>query len=450
MSPIRKRRTDPIPTRTVRVRRNGVIFDVEEPTVESRFVAYFGEPTTDAPGLILNSAGDVYLVGPDGTRTQLEGGGGGGGSDIPIADQTDASSLDTTTYPNPIADDGSKLATLVFSPAETQFAMLATAIDDDAFPRVLLGNDLSTGWYFGDGTVDPWDVGASLFLSSVQDQSNALTLTPFFLAGGTGDGSGNALQIGALTEFGTVDEDSYYRTLALQSDFSLFSLGTVGIWVVDGESPQGVLPALNMGDLAIQYGENPGLWQATTNGDPTQAVWAAIGGSLSVSDGETTVSPASSIVFSGATVTDGGDGEADVSVAGGSQTILSATVNLASADILALADSPFTLVPAPGAGKAVMPVYLVGKLAFGSIGYTVGSDLILAASTSGVILTPIPGLASALAGTTDLVSFDAVTTTAGASDNLATSDVILTAMGDPTDGDGTLEVIVYYLLIDTA
>lgn len=293
MSPIRKRRTDPIPTRTVRVRRNGVIFDVEEPTVESRFVAYFGEPTTDAPGLILNSAGDVYLVGPDGTRTQLEGGGGGGGSDIPIADQTDASSLDTTTYPNPIADDGSKLATLVFSPAETQFAMLATALDDDAFPRVLLGNDLSTGWYFGDGTVDPWDVGASLFLSSVQDQSNALTLTPFFLAGGTGDGSGNALQIGALTEFGTVDEDSYYRTLALQSDFSLFSLGTVGIWVVDGESPQGVLPALNVGDLAIQYGENPGLWQATTNGDPTQAVWAAIGGSLpegwtGTPDGETT------------------------------------------------------------------------------------------------------------------------------------------------------------------
>ncbi len=41
------------------------------------------------------------------------------------------------------------------------------------------------------------------------------------------------------------------------------------------------------------------------------------GGSLSVSDGSTTVDPCTAIVFSGATVTDGGGGEADVAVSGG-------------------------------------------------------------------------------------------------------------------------------------
>lgn len=56
------------------------------------------------------------------------------------------------------------------------------------------------------------------------------------------------------------------------------------------------------------------------------------GGSLAVSDGETTVSPATSIVFTGATVTDGGDGEADVSIAGGGGGPLFAELELVLPD----------------------------------------------------------------------------------------------------------------------
>lgn len=52
------------------------------------------------------------------------------------------------------------------------------------------------------------------------------------------------------------------------------------------------------------------------------------GGGLSVSDGETTVDDVTSIVFSGATVTDGGGGEADVDVSGGSPPISGLSVNL--------------------------------------------------------------------------------------------------------------------------
>lgn len=46
-----------------------------------------------------------------------------------------------------------------------------------------------------------------------------------------------------------------------------------------------------------------------------------VGGSISVSDGSTTVNPATSVVFTGATVSDAGGGEADVAIAGGSQDL---------------------------------------------------------------------------------------------------------------------------------
>lgn len=76
-TPPRVRRTDPVPTRTVRLRVGRMLFDVETPVVEGRFVSYLREPSTDAPGLVLTDDGIVYLVHPDGTRTPLTGGGGG-------------------------------------------------------------------------------------------------------------------------------------------------------------------------------------------------------------------------------------------------------------------------------------------------------------------------------------------------------------------------------------
>lgn len=52
---------------------------LDDPTVEQRFVAYWREAPLDEPGLILDTAGLVFLVAPDGSRTQLPGGGGGSG-----------------------------------------------------------------------------------------------------------------------------------------------------------------------------------------------------------------------------------------------------------------------------------------------------------------------------------------------------------------------------------
>lgn len=60
------------------------------------------------------------------------------------------------------------------------------------------------------------------------------------------------------------------------------------------------------------------------------------GGAIAVTDGSTTVSPASEVAFSGATVSDEGGGKAGVAVNGGSQPVTWATVSLTNDQILAL------------------------------------------------------------------------------------------------------------------
>lgn len=48
------------------------------PPMERRFVTGFRQVDRDAPGLVLENDGTVWLVNPGGSRTQLPGGGGGG------------------------------------------------------------------------------------------------------------------------------------------------------------------------------------------------------------------------------------------------------------------------------------------------------------------------------------------------------------------------------------
>lgn len=79
------RETLPRPARPPRLERPRVLrpgpaaaLEVEDPAVEQRFIAYWREVPDDEPGLILDAVGNVYLVAPDGSRTQLPGGGGSG------------------------------------------------------------------------------------------------------------------------------------------------------------------------------------------------------------------------------------------------------------------------------------------------------------------------------------------------------------------------------------
>lgn len=47
-------------------------------TVERRFLTGYELKSTDEPGLVFGEDGTIWIVAPDGTRTQIEGGGGGG------------------------------------------------------------------------------------------------------------------------------------------------------------------------------------------------------------------------------------------------------------------------------------------------------------------------------------------------------------------------------------
>lgn len=121
-----------------------------------------------------------------------------------------------------------------------------------------------------------------------------------------------------------------------------FVVSDSGGWVALGSSglpSSGVTPGT--------YGDSTHVAQVTVNaaGQVTAASSVAIPGvSLQVTDGSTTVTNVTDISFSGATVSSGGAGIADVAVAGGGggMTLLSDTVlgaNTASIDISGLSQA---------------------------------------------------------------------------------------------------------------
>lgn len=91
----------------------------------------------------------------DSAVTPHSGPGGGGGGGVPVADETGIV-VDSTTYDNTISGVG-KLKTLVF-PSDT--GALAIALAGDAFPRWLFASDAADGFFMGDGTFDPYYLGA--------------------------------------------------------------------------------------------------------------------------------------------------------------------------------------------------------------------------------------------------------------------------------------------------
>jgi hypothetical protein len=132
---------------------------------------------------------------------------------------------------------------------------------------------------------------------------------------------------------------------------------------------------------------------------------------------------------------------ADHVVVGG---IIPATVTLESADILALYTTPFTVVPAPGAGKWVEVHRLIATMNYVTTTYIVTDGVYVARGTQPVadvnsIVTAGSSLTGVYAG---LLSTFFLTD----ADNEAI--VIRDDVGDPIDGDGTLTVTVWYSIED--
>jgi hypothetical protein len=137
---------------------------------DRRFGSGFGGDPTSEPGLVLEDDDVVYIVKPDGTRIPAGGGGSGNttaqvvasGKVLPVADATGVT-VDTTTYSNPV-EGADKLTVLMF-PLDT--ALVAWAIAGDAHPRAILACDTADGWYFGDGTYDPYVSGNAVLAVDV-------------------------------------------------------------------------------------------------------------------------------------------------------------------------------------------------------------------------------------------------------------------------------------------
>lgn len=250
----RKRRTEPVATRPVLVRRNGIIFETDVPVVESRFVAYFGEPTTDAAGLVLDAAGDVYLVNPDGTREQLDGGGGGTGVPVAMPDQF---VVDTTTYPDPFSE-GDFLSAAVFTPSGPTSAVMAVAEDGDAWPTWEMFSNPEFVWVvLGDGTADPLDRGASIGITNPPTDGG-----PFALVLGGGD---------AVMTIGVLDGADDISSVILFDSPVSFQGGLV-VRVYPG-SPQGNLAGTE-GDVC--FSPNGVIWSCLIAGAAPDAVWVPI------------------------------------------------------------------------------------------------------------------------------------------------------------------------------
>jgi hypothetical protein len=125
--------------------------------------------------------------------------------------------------------------------------------------------------------------------------------------------------------------------------------------------------------------------------------------------------------------------------------IRKATVTLSSADILDLHNTPIELVAAPGAGRFLVPHLIVARTSGGTTPYTVPYTVPIQVGDASWV--EVSSLFSVVTG-------EQVATFIPAAVTFATADVengamtIYSSDDNPTDGDGTLTVTVWYSIED--
>lgn len=137
----------------------------------------------------------------------------------------------------------------------------------------------------------------------------------------------------------------------------------------------------------------------------------------------------------------------DTAVDGGG--VLTATKHVTSAQILASFDTPVEIIAAPGAGKMLLPITGVAKLTAGATPYATSGSIALEVLPAfmGVVNNNFQFLESAVDYLWPLwMDYKA--------ENFAVADAADRALSfhvnsaNPTDGDGTLDFVVYYVVSD--
>jgi len=127
-------------------------------------------------------------------------------------------------------------------------------------------------------------------------------------------------------------------------------------------------------------------------------------------------------------------------------TVQYADISLSSAEILALFTTPKQLVAAPGANKAVFPLFISMSLVFVSVAYATNVQLQVKAGSSTLYLNSL-----VLPNASDYFARGAalpVAASGGGFDFINAPLVLAVGSGNPTAGNGTLKVRVIYEVVD--
>jgi len=127
----------------------------------------------------------------------------------------------------------------------------------------------------------------------------------------------------------------------------------------------------------------------------------------------------------------------------GSGGIRVAEVTIPTASVLTLNGTPVEIVPAPGVGRANLPLVVVASVAFASAAYATNTSLTVGYGGAGIIT--ITGI---LAATSSKVATAAGTVPAVATATAQNAAIVASvASGNPATGDSPITITVLYVTV---
>ena len=127
----------------------------------------------------------------------------------------------------------------------------------------------------------------------------------------------------------------------------------------------------------------------------------------------------------------------------GSGGIRVAEVTIPTASVLTLNGTPVEIVPAPGVGRANLPLVVVASVAFNSAAYATNTSLTVGYGGAGIIT--ITGI---LAATSSKVATAAGTVPAVATATAQNAAIVASvASGNPATGDSPITITVLYVTV---